>query len=38
MPLDTEQLAGEAQATSNTILLVEDAPNDLAPLWWSAQM
>ena len=27
MPLDTEQFAGEAQATTNTILLVEDDPN-----------
>src|SRR6266849_5120770 len=27
MPLDTEQLAREAQATPNTILLVEDDPN-----------
>ena len=27
MPLDTEQFAGEAQATPTTILLVEDDPN-----------
>jgi DNA-binding NtrC family response regulator len=27
MPLDTEQLVGESQATTNTILLVEDDPN-----------
>jgi len=27
MPLDTEQLAGESQATPETILLVEDDPN-----------
>jgi DNA-binding response OmpR family regulator len=27
MPLDTEQFAGEAPATTNTILLVEDDPN-----------
>jgi DNA-binding response OmpR family regulator len=27
MPLDTEQVAGESQATPNTILLVEDDPN-----------
>jgi DNA-binding response OmpR family regulator len=26
MPLDTEQVAGESQATPNTILLVEDDP------------
>ena len=27
MPLDTEQLAGESQATPETVLLVEDDPN-----------
>ena len=27
MSIDTEQLAGESQATTNTILLVEDDPN-----------
>ena len=27
MPLDTELLAGEAQATTKTILIVEDDPN-----------
>ena len=27
MSQDTEQLAGESQATTNTILLVEDDPN-----------
>jgi DNA-binding response OmpR family regulator len=27
MPLDTEPFAGEAQAATNTILLVEDDPN-----------
>ncbi len=27
MSLDTEQVAGESQATTNTILLVEDDPN-----------
>jgi DNA-binding response OmpR family regulator len=27
MPLDTEQVAGESQATPETILLVEDDPN-----------
>jgi DNA-binding response OmpR family regulator len=27
MPLDTKQVAGESQATPNTILLIEDDPN-----------